>query len=86
MFGVLYDLLCSGLEDSIAGSVLDNLFTFTSHKNDVEKVVNWVQKGAVFLPDDTTELKKLSASHKRAIMKRLFKSGELTQEKKDSLL
>ena len=86
MFGVLYDLLCSGIEDSISGSVLDNLFSFTSHKDDVEKVVNWVQKGTVFMPDGTTELKKLTASHKRAIMKRLFKSGELTQEKKNSLL
>lgn len=74
IFGVLYDLLCSGLPDSISGSVVDNLFAFTSHSDDVAKVVTWVKNGSVLHPDNSTELKKLTASNKRGIVKRLFKS------------
>jgi len=85
MFGVLYEMLLQEIPASVQGPVVDNLFGFVSHSEDVKSVLKWVKQGSILSPDGA-EIFKLAASHKRSIVKAAFKSNELSTEEKNTLL
>lgn len=86
MFGTLYAMLLTELPQSVQGPVIDNLFGFVSHSEDVQSVLKWVRDGSILSTDGATKIFKLTASHKRAIVKTVFKSNELSTEEKNTLL
>lgn len=78
------------LHESVKGAVADYIFSFISCHEHVILSHKWFQKGAVYHPSNPNkDLIKLSDSHKRQIIKQIYKneeSGEVTKQFKTDLL
>ena len=76
--------LSSDVADSVKTPIVDCLFGFTSGQKHTADVQAWLLSSSIQY--EGKELYKLSDSHRRGILKKLFKSNHLTTEAKRELL
>lgn len=72
MFETLLKLLLrSDIEPSTRIPIVDNLFSFVSHKDHIDMALTWLEKGAI-MSENGEEVFKLAAKHRYSIVKIVY--------------
>lgn len=86
MFETLLKMLQrSDIDPSTRVPIVDNLFSFVSHKDHIEIALKWLERGAILTENDE-ELFKLAAKHKYSILKVLHGDPSFPTDFKNELL
>jgi hypothetical protein len=81
----LLGILSTDVPQSVKDTIVDSLWGFLSHKDDIARALQWLTEGNITSADGQ-EIFSLKPNHKRAIVKRIHKSSSVSDETKAEIL